>query len=190
MLFVGAALTLAAALYLLTCFLRAPKLAPYPRYGFVALGVIALGELLLYFSVSPVTMYFTPLVWTAYIFVIDAAVFSLRKRSLAKSEPGAFVWMAVLSLFLWLIFEGYNLRLLNWQYVGLPRNEYLRYLGYGWSFATIWPAVLETAEFLMATQFRNQSAPLTPGWNAPAAEAHPLHLASTAALNPPSQRPM
>jgi hypothetical protein len=187
MVFVGAVLTFAAALYLLVCFLRAPKLAAYPRYGLAGLGVIALAELLLYFRVSPVTIYFTPLVWTAYIFVIDAAMFSLRKRSLARSEPGAFVWMAVLSLFLWLIFEGYNLRLLNWQYVGLPRNEYLRYLGYGWSFATIWPAVLETAEFLLATQFRNQPAPLAPGWNAPAAEAHPLRLASIAAPKPPPQ---
>jgi hypothetical protein len=41
MVFVGAVLTLAAALYLLVCFLRAPKLTAYPRYGLAGLGVIA-----------------------------------------------------------------------------------------------------------------------------------------------------
>ena len=58
--------------------------------------------------------------------------------------------MAILSIFLWMIFELYNRELLNWTYVGMPRGLVARYLGYGWSFATILPAVLETADLLMA----------------------------------------
>jgi len=149
--------------------------------------VIGLAELLLYLRAWPITIYFTPLVWSAYILAIDAAVYSLRRRSLLRSEPGAFAWMAVLSIFLWLIFEAYNLRLVNWTYVGLPQNEYLRYFGYGWSFATIWPAVLETAEFLLATQFRHRPAPLSPGLHKPAAEARPLRLDSAASPAPPAK---
>jgi hypothetical protein len=151
------------------------------------LVVIGLAELLLYFRVWPVTVYFTPIVWTGYILAIDGAVFSLRKRSLLRSEPGALVWMAVLSIFLWLMFEAYNLRLVNWMYVGLPQNEYLRYLGYGWSFATIWPAVLETTEFVLATQFRHRAAPASPSLQKPAADEKPLHLASAAAASPPAR---
>jgi hypothetical protein len=88
--------------------------------------------------------------------------------------------MAVLSIFLWLVFEAYNLRLVNWTYVGLPQNEYLRYFGYGWSFATIWPAVLETAEFLLATQFHRRTSPVSTNLHRPSAEARPLHLESAA----------
>jgi hypothetical protein len=103
-----------------------------------------------------VSTFFTPICWTGYILAMDAAVFRVRGRSLLRSEPQAFVWMAVLSIFLWLVFEAYNLQLHNWTYVGLPRNEYVRYLGYGWSFATIWPGVLETTDFLLATLFRKR----------------------------------
>ena len=41
--------------------------------------------------------------------------------------------MAALSIPLWLIFEAYNLRLKNWEYVGVPLPWPLAYLGYGWS---------------------------------------------------------
>ena len=155
----GLFLTLLAVLYLLDSYRRAERLAPYPRYGYVGLVVILAAEILLFLDISPIPVFFTPIAWTGYIVAVDAAVYSVRERSLLRSEPEAFVWMAVLSIFLWLIFEWYNTRLLNWTYVGLPRNVYVRYLGYGWSFATIIPAMLETAEFLLATRFRGGRAP-------------------------------
>jgi hypothetical protein len=58
--------------------------------------------------------------------------------------------MALLSIPLWLIFEAYNLRLANWAYTGLPQNLFARWLGYAWSFATITPALLLTAEVIAA----------------------------------------
>ena len=152
-------MTVLAAGFLLVSFLRAPKVHPYPAYGLVGIGVIAIAELLLYLDVPPVPMYFTPLVWSGYILAVDAAVFAIRGRSMIRSEPQALVWMAILSIFTWLLFELYNLQLQNWTYVGLPRNDYLRYLGYGWSFATIMPAILETAKFLMAAVFREGAPP-------------------------------
>jgi hypothetical protein len=51
---------------------------------------------------------------------------------------------------LWLVFEAYNLRLKNWSYEGLPVQWIPRYIGYGWAFATIWPAMLETSQLLRA----------------------------------------
>jgi hypothetical protein len=163
MVVLGLTLIAAAVLTLLILFLRAPQAAPYPRYGLVGLAIIAIAEILLFLGVDFVATFFTPICWTGYILVLDAAVFRVRGRSLLRTEPQAFVWMAVLSIFLWIIFEAYNLELRNWTYVGLPRNELVRYLGYGWSFATIWPAVLETAEFLLATLFRERGgAPFPP----------------------------
>lgn len=155
----GLLLAFVAVLFLLDSYRRTERRTPYPVYGSVGLAVIAVAEALLLFDVPPVPVFFTPIVWTGYILAVDAAIYSLRERSLLRTRPEAFVWMAVLSIFLWLIFEVYNARLLNWTYVGLPSNVYLRYLGYGWSFATIIPAMLETAEFLLATRFRGGQAP-------------------------------
>ena len=160
--FASLALTAAAVIYLITGYARTPKTASYPAYGFVGLAIIITAEAALFLEVRLVGIYFTPLVWTGYILAVDAAVFKLRGRSLIKTEPRAFVWMVVLSIFLWLIFEGYNLYLRNWIYVGLPNSVIPQYLGYGWSFATIWPGVLETSELLLATWFRNSPVPPEP----------------------------
>ena len=158
MVWLGVAITAAAALSLFAAYWRSTKAEPYSAYGWIDLSIIAAAEMALSLEVKPVAVYFTPIVWTGYIMAIDAAVFSLRGRSLLRTEPQAFVWMAILSIFLWFVFEGYNMRLRNWTYVGLPRNFVARYVGYGWSFATIWPALLETTEFLLATCFRGMSS--------------------------------
>jgi hypothetical protein len=47
-----------------------------------------------------------------------------------------------------LIFETYNLRLQNWIYVGVPQQLGWALLGYSWSFATISPGILETADLI------------------------------------------
>jgi hypothetical protein len=71
--------------------------------------------------------------------------------------------MALVSIPLWLIFEVYNLRLVNWAYFGLPENRWLRSLGYGWSFATITPALFETAALLGAgLRLQTRSGPGRP----------------------------
>jgi hypothetical protein len=54
--------------------------------------------------------------------------------------------LALASIPLWIVFEGYNRILRNWYYTGLPEHFALRMFGYAWSFATIWPAIFEGAE--------------------------------------------
>ena len=61
-----------------------------------------------------------------------------------------FARMALLSIPLWLIFEAYNLRLHNWTYIGVPSGWTGALLGYGWSFATITPAIFETSDLVQA----------------------------------------
>jgi hypothetical protein len=99
-------------------------------------------------GVEPVATFFTPIVWTAYLLTADAALFSVRGRSYFRNAPLEFARMALLSIPLWLIFEAYNLRLQNWTYVGVPSNWLLRWFGYGWSFATITPGILITAQLV------------------------------------------
>ena len=130
-------------------FLRRRRRA-LPARGWIGIAILACAELLMFRRVEPVATYFTPIAWTAYLLVADAALFALTGRSPMRDAPRQFARLALLSIPLWLIFEAYNLRLNNWEYVGLPRNPAARWLGYGWSFATIFPALLLTAEVVAA----------------------------------------
>jgi len=117
-------------------------------HGWLGLGIMGASEILLFSGVSFASIYFTPLVWSGYILFIDSIIFRRKEASLILSRPREFALMLPLSIFFWLIFEFYNLYIKNWIYVGLPEAIHLRWLGYGWAFATIWPAILETAEAL------------------------------------------
>jgi len=114
----------------------------------VGLSVIGISEILLFSGVSLVKIYFTPLVWSGYILFVDSLVFRTKGSSLLLTRKSEFALMLPLSIGFWLIFEFFNLYIQNWHYVGLPEERLLRWLGYAWAFATIWPAILETAEAL------------------------------------------
>jgi hypothetical protein len=117
-------------------------------HGWVGLSIIGISEILLFAEVSFVKIYFTPLVWSGYIFFIDSLVYRNKGKSLILTRPGEFALILPLSVGFWLIFEFYNLYIQNWHYVGLPEDLLFRWIGYAWAFATIWPAILITAEAL------------------------------------------
>lgn len=123
------------------------RLPRFPRYGLVGIAVITAAEVCLFTGVELISIYFTPIVWTGYILLVDALNLHVHGRSLIVSRPREFAAMLPWSILCWLIFEAYNLYLRNWTYVGLPENQFLQVVGYGWSFATIFPGVLETSEF-------------------------------------------
>ncbi|MFN0150972.1 MAG: hypothetical protein ACKVU1_09735 [bacterium] len=124
--------------------------APFPLYGYAGLAGLVAAQWLLFAGFAPVRMFFTPLAWTCYILIADAAVFSLRGKSQLSSGRAEFARCAFASIPIWLIFEAYNLRLANWEYIGLPEAAALRYLGYAWSFATILPGLFETSDLIVA----------------------------------------
>ncbi|MBI4810674.1 MAG: hypothetical protein HY800_04395 [Ignavibacteriales bacterium] len=119
----------------------------FPPYGFFGFIIIVIAEVLLFLEVEIVGLYFTPLLWTGYILFIDALQVRFYGISLITSRRKELLLMLPWSVVCWLVFEAYNLRLHNWTYVALPENLIMRYIGYIWSFATIFPAILETAEF-------------------------------------------
>jgi hypothetical protein len=90
----------------------------------------------------------TPICWTGFILFADSVVYRARGRSWIRSAAREFALLALASIPLWLVFEFYNLYLNNWNYTGLPQNEWLRIFGYGWAFATITPAIFEGAELI------------------------------------------
>ena len=118
----------------------------FKPYGLIGLIVIITAEILLFLKVKPVMIFFTPLVWTGYILFVDNLILKLQGESLIYNRRKEFFLMFPISVALWLIFEFYNIFLDNWHYINLPENIWIRLIGFTWSFATIWPAILETAE--------------------------------------------
>ncbi len=143
----GLLLFAVVVVFLAVRYARAVKIRPLPARGWTGLAVILLSELFLLLRWAWVVTFFTPLAWTGYVLLIDALVASLKGRSLMESSMREFLWLAFFSVPLWLVFEEYNWRLENWVYVGMPDSLALQTVGGIWAFATIWPAIFETAEF-------------------------------------------
>lgn len=156
---IGIAITFGTVLLLVISFLRTrPRRLRF--YGWFGIFLLAAAECLAFLHTWPVDVYFTPIAWTAYLMIVEAMVLASTGRSRLHERPGRFFLMALLSIPLWLIFEAYNLRLGNWTYVGVPANWAGTVLGYGWSFATITPAIMETADLVQAFDWFKPARPL------------------------------
>ena len=132
-------------------------------YGWAGLGVIVGAEALLLTGAPTVARWFTPIVWTGYVLVIDAVTARLIGRSYLTTDRVEGLLVALASVACWWLFELYNAPRfwrggvdaegLWWRYHGLEPNLFLRRVGYDWAFATIFPAVFLTAATLRATIF-------------------------------------
>src|SRR5919199_5818564 len=131
-----------------------------PLHGYAGLAVVLAAELLLFAGNSFVGHWFTPIVWTGYVLFVDALVFRAKGQSLVKTNRIELLVVCAASIAAWWLFEFYNSPRfwrddleLWWHYHNLVPNPYLRRVGYDWAFATIFPAMFETAELLGATAF-------------------------------------
>jgi hypothetical protein len=135
--------------------------------------------------IEPFWSWNTPIAWTGFIIFADGVVWRARGDSWLRSAPREFVWLALVSIALWVMFEGFNRVLRNWHYVGLPEDPALRYFGYAWSFATIWPALFEGADLMSVVRASRKA--IIPPAHPPAAPALPafpalLSIAAGAAM--------
>ncbi len=132
----------------------------FALYGYIGLIVIAAAEVLLFSGNRLVGHWFTPIVWTGYIFFVDALVYKFRGRSPLMSDRLEFLVVALISVGGWWLFEFYNAPRfwksdleLWWHYHNLEPNLWVRRIGYDWAFATIFPAMFATAELFRSTIF-------------------------------------
>jgi hypothetical protein len=121
-----------------------------PVHAWVGLALFALSEAAMLAHVEPFWTWHTPFAWTGYILLLDGIVYSLRGSSWLTANFSEFVFLAIVSIPLWVVFEGYNLLIENWHYINLPENLFVRYFGYAWAFATISPGIFLTAELVSA----------------------------------------
>jgi len=133
-------------------------------HGYAGALIIVAAEVLLFSGNQLVGHWFTPIIWTGYILFVDALVYKIQGRSLLVNDRFEFLAVAIISIASWWLFEFYNApRFWNsnlelwWHYHNLEPNLWVRRLGYDWAFATITPAMLETAELFGVTIFRGKT---------------------------------
>jgi hypothetical protein len=124
----------------------------------LGLAIMIVSEAATIAQIEPFWSWNTPIAWTGFILFADGIVDRARSDSWLRSAPREFALLALVSIALWVMFEGFNLVIRNWYYVGLPENPALRYFGYAWSFATIWPALFEGAELIAVTRGRSDKS--------------------------------
>jgi hypothetical protein len=129
-----------------------------PAYAFLGIAMLAVSEVAMFARIEPFWSWHTPIAWTGYILLIDGITYRKRGSSWLMTNRREFCFLALVSIPLWLVFEAYNLAIRNWHYVNLPVNPVARYLGYAWAFATIWPAIFETADLIAVFRRRDDGS--------------------------------
>lgn len=122
----------------------------FPAYGWLGISIMLIAELLLLGGNALVATWFTPIMWTGYILSIDALVHRMKNSSLLTRNRREIPFLILISVGIWLLFEAFNLHLMNWVYFGFPDNIITRDIGYFWAFATIMPGVFVTIELFAA----------------------------------------
>jgi len=125
----------------------------FKPYGYLGIFLIIFAQVAIILQhrfpiAREISVWTTPICWWGYILVLDAIIYRLKGASQIVDHPRDFMAMLFLSLVFWLIFEGYNLYLRNWKYIGLPRNPVITTFGMALSFSTIMPGMFFTAEIL------------------------------------------
>jgi hypothetical protein len=101
-------------------------------------------------GVEPFATWFYDFAWWSYILILNTAVHRLKGQSLIINRFREFLWLLPVSVFIWVIFEAFNLRLENWHYLNLPRERWVRWGGYALAYATVLPGIFLTRDLLEA----------------------------------------
>ena len=113
--------------------------------GLVTFAASTAGLLLLF---EPALSWYYQLAWWSYILIADGLNRRLGGRSLIRARPREFLWLTLLSVAWWCVFEALNLRLGNWYYVMDHPARVARWISGVVAFATVLPGIVETLELV------------------------------------------
>ena len=126
-------------------------------YGWFGLALLLISEYCLYRKIDPFYSWFYCFAWWSYILLADNLLFKLRGASLLTTRRRELWGMLPLSVFIWLLFEGYNLIIRNWEYDGVPHQLWIRWLGFSVAFATVLPGIFITSDLVHALMHRGST---------------------------------
>ena len=102
---------------------------------------------------------FFPL-WFGYILTVDGIVYKRKGESLLLKNRKKFVGLFFISIPVWWLFEGLNLRTENWTYLAREHFSNLEYFIYASiCFSTVIPAVFESAELMSSFKWLKNLKP-------------------------------
>lgn len=126
-----------------------------------------LSEIALYGGFHPMAIVFTPIMWTGFILFVDGWTWQRGGVSFFKNEKLQWPMMALISVLIWVMFEGFNFKVQAWEYFNRP-EPFIRNAIYIWAFATIIPAMLRTRSLFATFHFFDRTHPwnikFTPFW--------------------------
>jgi hypothetical protein len=117
-------------------------------YGWIGFLLLLTSEYFLFRKIQPFYSWFYCFAWWSYILMADNLLLKLRGYSLLTTRRKELWYMLPLSVFIWLLFEAYNLRVNNWAYDGVPSLLWVRWLGYIFAFATVLPGIFITSDLI------------------------------------------
>lgn len=115
---------------------------------YVGLALFLMAAVLLYLENPFMKTWFYCFAWWSFILFLDSLNFRKSKSSPLSQSTEEFLFSAFISVFVWLVFELFNLRLKNWSYHDLPPSTVERWLGYFIAYATVIPAIREISFFI------------------------------------------
>jgi hypothetical protein len=123
----------------------------FRKYGILGILMIVFVEINFFFQLQPFANWYFPIIWFGYIFLIDALVYRMKGSSFMMNRPKQFALLLLISAAFWWLFELFNsMTIRNWSYMGAGGfgHPALKYVFGTLSFATVLPAVFETAELI------------------------------------------
>jgi hypothetical protein len=140
----------------------------FPIHGWIGILLLAVCWPLNWTLPGTRTAYlFFPL-WLGYILIMDGLVLRRTGSSIWKRSRRDFALLFAASSPVWWLFEAFNWRTRNWEYLGSDQfSQFEYYLLCTLCFSTVMPAVFETAEWVRSFPWMNRLAsskpPRTPG---------------------------
>ena len=122
-------------------------------HGPIGIVLFVLAAVMMRQGHEPFTTYFYCFAWWSYILIADALVYWTQGESLLINRTGFFLKMIPWSIFVWCIFEGFNLRLSNWHYINVPHQLLGRWIGYAVAYGTVLPGLCVTSHLLRGIRF-------------------------------------
>jgi hypothetical protein len=120
-----------------------------PTRGWLGLLLIAVWWPLAWLQIRPLSDYYFFPLWLGYILTVDSVVQARTGTSLITRSGRRIIWLFLVSVPAWWLFEAINEVIQNWQY---HAPESYSDWGYAWraslAFSTVVPAVLITAELV------------------------------------------
>ena len=120
----------------------------FKKWGVIGIILIILTQINFFLKIQPFADWYFPIIWIGYILTIDAAIYSINKKSLVNNHLLHFISLFILSASFWYIFEILNLFTQNWNYIGTDSLGNVKLIFKLISFSTVLPALFETTSLI------------------------------------------